>query len=127
MRSVVHKASSSGVKVYSAIDRKTVLNACRNWARSVRATHSSVVRIGMFGSYAREDYAPGSDVDLLVVIAGEDERPWFMRGRDVDTSGLPLGADVFVYTEDEAARMEADNPWFRRILTEMIWVWGEGT
>ena len=122
MRSVERRESSDGVKIFSAADRQYVLSACREWADKVRAAQPSAARIGLFGSYARGDHAPGSDIDLLVVVAGMDSRPWFMRSADFDTSTLPVGADVFVYTEEEAGRMKKTNAWFRHVLSEMIWL-----
>jgi hypothetical protein len=50
------------------------------------------------------------------------EKRWFMRSSKFDTSLLSIGADLFVYTEAEAGKMEIDNTWFQSILKDMIWL-----
>jgi len=122
MRCVARNESSDGVTVFSAIDRDRVLAAVSDWAAIVQARARDVRRIGLFGSYARGDYAPGSDVDLLIVVAHSDQPVWYLRAARFDTSALPVGADVFVYTQAEVERMQRDNPWLRHVLTEAIWL-----
>jgi uncharacterized protein len=58
----------------------------------------------LFGSYAREDANPQSDVDLLVVISGEvDKRKTSIAIRQA-LADLPIAKDILVTTPDEIAR-----------------------
>ncbi len=81
-------------------DAREVDQAVRQWARRVAALHPDVLRVGYFGSYARGDWGPGSDVDLIVVVRSCDE-PFERRAARLDATGLPVPADVLVYTEAE--------------------------
>ncbi|MBN1270024.1 MAG: nucleotidyltransferase domain-containing protein [Kiritimatiellae bacterium] len=92
------------------------------WARRQRELHSDVSRIGLFGSYATGTYAPGSDVDVVILLRSSDEPRRFARALRFDTADLSVGTDLFVYTEAEANAMEADSPWFRHVLSEIIWM-----
>ena len=87
-----------------------------------RQAYPELVRVGLFGSYATGAYAPGSDIDLLVLVRHSDQPRWFMRAAAFDTTALPLGADLFVYTEAEADRMRHTSPWFQHVLGTIVWI-----
>jgi uncharacterized protein len=122
MRCVELKTSSDGVKIFKALDRKQMLDELRSWTAALKATHPRIVKIGLFGSYARGDYRPGSDLDILIIVSEDPESNWFLRGREFDADPLPAGADVLVYTQAEASGMALDNPWMIHILSEIIWI-----
>ena len=122
MQCVERKTSSDGVKVFRAIDRDIVLAELRRWAACQREAHPELVRVGLFGSYAKGKHAPGSDLDILLLLTKSPEPVWFMRAKDFDTSGLSVGADLFVYTEAEAARLQDSSAWFSHILSEVLWI-----
>lgn len=74
-------------------------------ARVVSAAHPS--RVILFGSYARNEAADDSDLDLMVIEphvenAGEE----MVRLRNV-IGHIGTGVDVLVYSEEEAARRSA--------------------
>jgi len=94
----------------------------RAWVTDQRRTRQELLCVGLFGSYATDSYAPGSDIDLLVLVKRSKEPLWFMRAASFDTSSLSVGADLFVYTESEAERMKKTSAWFRHILREVIWI-----
>jgi uncharacterized protein len=54
-------------------DSGAVDRAVRAWAERAGTTRRGVRRIGYFGSYARGDWGPGSDLDLIVIMDGADE------------------------------------------------------
>ena len=58
-------------------------------------------RVVLFGSHARGDAAPQSDVDLLVIA--ESSRPRYERAIPVyrAIAGVPVEVDVMVYTPAE--------------------------
>jgi HEPN domain-containing protein len=94
--------------------------APENFFTEEQARDSRLRQVGLFGSYATGTYGPGSDLDILLIVESSPERTWFLGSSGVDVSGPSVGADVFVYTEDEAWEMERESPWFRHVLSEMI-------
>ena len=62
----------------------------------------------IFGSHARGTAAPESDIDVIIVAP--TKRPFVDRFRDYLPAILAAGAgvDMFVYTPDEFARMQAE-------------------
>lgn len=62
----------------------------------------------LFGSVARGDAVPSSDVDLLVVLRHSD-LTFLNRIPRYTPSIPPLGVDVLPYTEQEFAAMHGDN------------------
>lgn len=122
MRYVERTESSGGVTVFKAVDRDQVFCEVRDWAAVQKQSHPEILSIGVFGSYARGDFSPGSDVDLLIIVRDSDEPRWYMRAIGFDTSSLSPPVDVFVYTEAEKGRMVKDNRWLRRVLSEIVWM-----
>lgn len=86
------------------LHRKQILKLChRHGVSSVR----------LFGSVARGDSRPGSDLDLLVTV-GPEPGPWFPGGLIADLEDL-LGCRVDVVTE--AALDDQLRP---RVLSEAV-------
>lgn len=110
------------MKVFRALDQGKVLVELNDWAEQQLRTMPELSRVGLFGSYARNNYSPGSDIDLLLLVKQSPETVWFKRALGFDVLSLPIGADVFVYTEEEAERMTRTSTWFRHILGEVIWL-----
>jgi uncharacterized protein len=113
---------SSGSSVFRWPDRQQVESALSDWARA-NAT-SDVVGVGYFGSYARDEWGVGSDLDVVIVItdASHDSRS---HPRDWDATGLPVPADVLVYTESEWTSVLRRRDRFARMLEgEVVWVHG---
>ncbi len=105
-------------------NRQQVDGAARAWAGDQVAAHDGVIAIGYFGSYARGDQGPGSDLDLVAVVTDSD-RMFVERASDWDLSGLPVPADLIVYTAAEWHRLKADGHRFARVLaSETVWVFG---
>lgn len=121
MQCVERKTSSPGVRVFVARDRAQVLAELRAWAAKLKETDPRLQRIGLFGSYATGRYGPGSDLDLLLIVESSPQKTWFLRTAEVDVSGLSVGADLFVYTREEARSLEQESAWFRHILSQMVW------
>lgn len=68
-----------------------------------------------FGSRVNGTPAPGSDVDVCVVISRSDRR---LRDRigDYLPFGFPVGIDLFPYTAAELDRLRDEHPaWHRAI------------
>ena len=74
---------------FLAANRDEILRICaRHGARNVR----------VFGSFARGEARPNSDLDLLVDV-GPDRTPWFPGGLLLDLEDY-LGCRVDIVTED---------------------------
>jgi predicted nucleotidyltransferase len=97
-----------------------VTRAIRAWASSLAKEHPQVTRVAYFGSYARGDWGVGSDLDLLVITCRCD-RPFLERSLDFDTLGLPVPADLLIYTEEEWERLQ--NTTMQKVAQEAIWVY----
>ena len=80
----------------------------------------------VYGSIARDDARPDSDVDLFVVGAGVDE---IELARRTSEAGALLGREinVAIYTPQQVRDMvRAGQPYIERVLREpKIWVRGE--
>jgi len=102
--------------------RAAVEAAVRELAERLARTHAELVRLGIFGSYATGAWGVGSDVDLIAIVR-RATRPFAERPLDFDLSGLPVPADLVVYTEDEWGAMQAAaNPFARRLAKTALWV-----
>jgi len=83
--------------------------SAERWARELAGREPAVVGAGYFGSYAREDFGVGSDLDLVVVVA-ESAEPFERRAARWDTTGLPVPADLLVYTRAEWTALVGAHP-----------------
>ncbi len=100
---------------------ETVLRQTREWCGRLIEENPVVLRVGLFGSYARGEGGVGSDLDLVVVV---DQSAQPFGGRQVgDPSELPLGADLLIYTVDEwNALLEQETRFARMLQTEVLWL-----
>ena len=99
----VRSLSSS---VFTWPDQSTVVRALSELAERAVATRSDLVRVGYFGSYARGDWGVGSDLDVIIVVRAS-AIPFIRRAAEWDLTGLPVPADVLVYTEHEWGSLAA--------------------
>jgi predicted nucleotidyltransferase len=67
-------------------------------------TRFDPLKVILFGSYARDDAGPDSDVDLLVVLPPNGSRRQQAADIDVALSGIKLPVDVIVVTPDDILR-----------------------
>ena len=110
------RTSSHSVR-HDAVPEAVVVAAARTWFEQLRRDRLEVVRAGYFGSYARGDYVPASDFDVLLEVT---QAPEVRRFEDrVDPylpKAFPVGMSLLVYTTDELARLRAENNAFIRSL-----------
>ncbi len=78
-----------------------------------------VLRIGYFGSFSRNDQAPGSDIDIFIELE-KDDRRWIDRAADfIDYfRDVPCGVDIFAFTKEEMS--DKDNKLFQEIRQEVV-------
>ena len=115
------KKSLNSVKIKS-VHRDIVINRLKEWACQIAEKHEEIVKIGYFGSYARDDYTPSSDLDVLIVVR-ESLKPPHKRLLDYSIDHFPVGCELFVFTEEELGRKKALNKgWMHTILKEVQWI-----
>ncbi len=73
-----------------------------DYARSLLATRPDVEEIVVFGSFESGTWAPGSDLDVLIILSSAPA-PVHERVADLLPGAFPVGLDVFPYTRDEIA------------------------
>jgi len=108
MQSVVRKESFNSVTVFW-LDTDLVHERLQA-AVDRLASDPNVLRVVLFGSFAGGQAVPGSDLDIMIVLA-HDERPFLERISAYHTcfSGIGIGIDLFPYTLGEL-----ENPIARR-------------
>ena len=108
----VRKESFGSVTVFW-LERDEVLLRLRERARGLVAARPDVAGVYLFGSLAEGRAVPGSDADVLVLLAHSETR-WLDRPLTLAPhfDGCGIGVELFCYTEDEAARI----PLARRAL-----------
>ncbi len=114
---------SSAFVRHDAVPRARVVGAAKAWAGRLRREHPEIVRIGFFGSYARDDYVPGSDFDVLIEVTTSDQPRRNDRPAAYQPDDFPIGMEVFVYTTDELTRMRNEDAAFiKTIDREITWL-----
>lgn len=104
-------------------DRARVHAALVAWATEAGRSLPELSRVGYFGSYARGEWGPGSDLDVVLVVARSDQ-PFMERGSRYDLTRLPVPAEPLVYTVDELERLQREGGRFASVLgKETVWVW----
>jgi predicted nucleotidyltransferase len=113
---------SSNSSVLKWPDQKAVDRALRSWSTEQARNQAGVLRLGYFGSYARDDWGVGSDLDIIVVIA-ETSDPFERRSLKWDLNRLPVPAELIVYTLQEWEELQTQDTKFARMLRdETVWL-----
>ena len=92
-----------------------VIKAVADWASSISRNDSNIRKIGYRGSYANGNWGVGSDVDLIVIVESTPH-DFLTRGRGYDATGLPVPADLLVYTVEEASHVD-------EAMKSTVWVY----
>jgi predicted nucleotidyltransferase len=117
------RSSSTFVRTWP--DRSTVDEAARAWAERAQREHDKILAIGYVGSYARGDWGPGSDLDLIVIVRGELP-PIGERARTWDTRGIPVPVDLLLYSLREwRASLDRSARWLGIVTHEAVWLYGK--
>ena len=102
---MLERSTGSVTVIY--LDRDEVIEKTRAAVGALACERAEIERVVLFGSMARGDAVPGSDVDLLMVLS-ESRFPFLDRSVEYKPSGIPVAVDVFAYTEDEIQKMTRD-------------------
>ena len=102
--------------------RDEVDAALREWAREAVDAHPELRDLGYFGSYARDDWGVGSDLDVVAIVS-HSRGPFESRALSWDLTGLPVPSELLVYTQEEWQRLQARGGRFARTLRdETVWI-----
>lgn len=105
--------------------RKVVDRAIRLWTAEQVAGKPDIIRLGYFGSYARGDWGVGSDLDLIAIVK-ETSHPFERRALQWDLNGLPVPAEIIVYTWSEWEDLQQRDTKFTRMLQrETVWTFSQ--
>ncbi len=116
MPSSTRTRSSSSVVIKSA-DRELITQAVKTYVAKLRQEHPEVERVIWFGSWINGLPAPGSDVDLCLILSSA-KKPGRERIPDYLPVGFPVGIDLFAYTQTEFERLRCELPdWYQAIIS----------
>jgi predicted nucleotidyltransferase len=103
--------------VIKSADREEIAQAVASYVARLREQHPEIERIIWFGSWVTGLPAPGSDVDLCLILSKADRSPQD-RIPDYLPVGFPVGVDLFAYTRDEFEHLRETSPgWYRAIAS----------
>lgn len=86
------------------LDKPGIMKAIGSLVEELSQKHPEIERISLFGSFARDEAVPGSDVDILIVLT-DSHLPFRDRIGKYMPSSFPVGIDVFPYTRSEMETM----------------------
>jgi len=99
----MQRRSSTSVRVfYPKLNRKELLHLLSERMEELKRV-LPLLRVVLFGSYAKGNYTAGSDVDLLVVYNGELRDDAFATVKNV--LGIPR-LEPHLYTREEYEKMK---------------------
>jgi uncharacterized protein len=102
-------------------DRAAVEAALRGWTEQAKASRPELRGVGYFGSYARDESGPGSDLDVILIA--DDDAPFEHRARGWDLTGLPVPVDLLAYSPAEwQALMSRGDRFARMLRRDVVWV-----
>jgi len=91
--------SSDSVRI-KYLDKPGIMKAISQLVEELSQKHPEIERISLFGSFARNEAVPGSDVDILIVLT-DSHLPFEDRMKEYMPSSFPVGIDIFPYTRSE--------------------------
>jgi len=71
------------------------------YARELLDTRSEVEEVIVFGSFENDTYAPGSDLDVFIVLSEADDSPRDRIPRFLPQKSLSVPVDVFAVARAE--------------------------
>ena len=110
------KRSSNTVRIEYAVPRKKLEIALQHYLKRI-STQVKVHQAILFGSYAQDNYSPGSDIDLAVIA---DNLPSDPGKRFAMLKDTVLGLDLqpFAYSTEEWDKMVKTHSSFAREIVK---------
>lgn len=113
----IKRGPSLSSVVIKSVDREQIKKAVSSFAARLRDQYPEVERVIWFGSWVSGLPAPGSDVDLCLILSASDKPPRD-RVSEYLPLGFPVGVDLFAYTKAEFRRLKQENPgWYQAITS----------
>jgi predicted nucleotidyltransferase len=92
----------NSVKIFS-VDVAAVRRGMDEYARDLLRSHPEVEEVIVFGSFENDTYAPGSDLDVFIVLREASDSPRDRAPRFSPDKSLGVPVDVFAFTRAEMA------------------------
>jgi predicted nucleotidyltransferase len=94
-----------GVRILS-VDEESLRESLQKIAGRLRAEHSEVKEIILFGSFSKNDYTPYSDIDIAIIVDRSNKK-FIERSDDyIDYFiDIPFDTNLVVYSSEEIDRM----------------------
>lgn len=104
-------------------DRQTIDKSVRDWVSTLVSNRSDILRVGYFGSYAKNEWGVGSDLDIIVIIT-QSNKPFWQRSLEFDLTNLPLPSEILIYTRDEWEEMRKERrSFYQTVEQEAVWIY----
>ena len=101
---MLQEKSSNSVKVLSINYEKLILKL-KEIAKEIKRRDSKVKKIILFGSFAKGNFTPESDLDILIIVSKAKEKFLFRSENYIDFfKNIPLDINIIVYTEAEVEK-----------------------
>lgn len=99
----------NGVEILS-VDYKRLMKELKNISGKIKKDKSEVSKIILFGSFAKGNFTPYSDIDIAIIVKNSNKN-FIQRQDDFIDYFNSLGFDVnlIVYTEEEYKKMKTSS------------------
>lgn len=87
----------NSVRIFS-VDAAAVRHGMDEYACDLLAKHPEVEEVIVFGSFENDTYAPGSDLDVFIVLREASDSPRDRIPRFLPNKSLDVAVDVFPFT-----------------------------
>lgn len=117
---MLYEKSLGSVKILS-VDYPVLKRSLEESASRIREEDKSVLKILLFGSFARGNYTPLSDVDILIVV--ESTAMPFLNRKETYSCYFPIPFDIniLVYTADKLRSMtDSGNLFLKSVLQHAV-------
>jgi len=106
-----------GVEILS-VDINKIKKDLKEIVLKIKRNHPEVVKIILFGSFAKNNYTPYSDIDIAIVVKKTSKNFVLRQDEFIDYfKHLDFDVNILVYTQDEIEKLKKeDNKFVKEIL-----------
>jgi len=117
---MLQERSLGSVKILS-VELEKLNKALKNAADQIKEREESIESVYLFGSFARGDFTPVSDIDILIIVSQTSQPFLERRDRFIGYFSVPFDVNPVIYTVDELKKMqEEDDDFLKKILNEAV-------